>query len=436
MSNQSTDWSTFESDNLAFAQGTESEPQSIYPEPSPHWENATLVWQEAWELHVYLFATLYLLIFLVSIYVGVTIVLEWLGVNLLSDDFVYDSYSYDYSNHNQNLYGFTTNKHKQNCIQPFSTKRHAFFYQVHRSRYDHMLHNPNENSIDNDQALYKPKENNSENRQTVHDLKPRLTPNHPFLYNIKTLPIADRHSILNDKQDNPSKIKKNSKRTLNLSTVQLSLKRMFTISKHAKTIAVNSKHVKRMPTKSKHIIHNDASNNNNLDEEKKSNDKADKTFSFLSILGFQKSQKQTSFINPTAPSSKQSVLSRSTSIDLEPYLEEDNNKKFNEDYSKRRRSTRFSVRHRETNLSSMQKTTLLLALMVFSFSFMRMIYLFVDPYNKDQVLPFIFSRILFSGGFPGFSASFMLLLLILLDSTKLSLGPPRLVKLIIIYPSE
>lgn len=75
--------------------------------------------------------------------------------------------------------------------------------------------------------------------------------------------------------------------------------------------------------------------------------------------------------------------------------------------------------------SSMEKTTVALMLMVLSFSLTRFLFLLLDPYYSRGLMPFLVTRLLFSLGLPGFTASFSIMLLILIDTTRLSLGPPK-----------
>ncbi|KAL8593010.1 hypothetical protein ACOMHN_017940 [Nucella lapillus] len=75
--------------------------------------------------------------------------------------------------------------------------------------------------------------------------------------------------------------------------------------------------------------------------------------------------------------------------------------------------------------TSMQKTSLGLTLMIASFTLTRALSLLTDPYFSTHVLPFVAARLLWSLGLPGLTASFSTMLLILLDTTRLSLAPPR-----------
>jgi hypothetical protein len=81
--------------------------------------------------------------------------------------------------------------------------------------------------------------------------------------------------------------------------------------------------------------------------------------------------------------------------------------------------------HEPRGASAMEKTTVALMLMVLSFSLSRCLFLLLDPYFSRADVPFVLARLLFSLGVPGLTASFSILLLILLDTTRLSLGPPR-----------
>ncbi|KAK7114328.1 proline-rich transmembrane protein 3-like [Littorina saxatilis] len=78
--------------------------------------------------------------------------------------------------------------------------------------------------------------------------------------------------------------------------------------------------------------------------------------------------------------------------------------------------------------TSMNKTTIGLNAMIITFAATRALVLFVDPYFSEGAFPFVVTRLIWSLGIPGFTASFSIMLLILLDTTKLSLAPPRFQK--------
>ncbi|KAK7114327.1 proline-rich transmembrane protein 3-like [Littorina saxatilis] len=88
----------------------------------------------------------------------------------------------------------------------------------------------------------------------------------------------------------------------------------------------------------------------------------------------------------------------------------------------------ISLAQRGGSRTSMNKTTIGLNAMIITFAATRALVLFIDPYFSDGVFPFVVARLLWSLGIPGFTASFSIMLLILLDTTKLSLAPPRFQK--------
>nr|KAG5690608.1 hypothetical protein BaRGS_022612 [Batillaria attramentaria] len=85
--------------------------------------------------------------------------------------------------------------------------------------------------------------------------------------------------------------------------------------------------------------------------------------------------------------------------------------------------------HKHRRSSAMGRTAIALNVMVFSFAITRAVFLLADPYFSEEVVPFIAARLVWSFGIPGFTASFSIMLLILLDTTKMSLGPPRFQRL-------
>ncbi|XP_067652617.1 uncharacterized protein [Haliotis asinina] len=75
------------------------------------------------------------------------------------------------------------------------------------------------------------------------------------------------------------------------------------------------------------------------------------------------------------------------------------------------------------------KTTIALNAMISFFGGTRALNLFLDPYSSKKSVPFLFSHLLWSLGFPGLTASFSIVLLILLDTTKMDIAPPKFQKL-------
>ena len=75
------------------------------------------------------------------------------------------------------------------------------------------------------------------------------------------------------------------------------------------------------------------------------------------------------------------------------------------------------------------KLTVSLLLMLMIFTFLRSFAMFVDPYGTVGIMPGHYFRTFWSLALPGLTASFSVLLLVLLDTTKMSLGPPRFQKL-------
>lgn len=73
-----------------------------------------------------------------------------------------------------------------------------------------------------------------------------------------------------------------------------------------------------------------------------------------------------------------------------------------------------------------QRPTLQIVLqcMMLTLGLTRCASLYVDPYGAKNRLPFLLTRILWSIGYPCLTATFSLLLVVLLDTTKLTLGPP------------
>ena len=73
--------------------------------------------------------------------------------------------------------------------------------------------------------------------------------------------------------------------------------------------------------------------------------------------------------------------------------------------------------------------TISLLLMLIIFTSLRSFAMFVDPYGTVGIMPGHYFRAFWSLALPGLTASFSVLLLVLLDTTKMSLGPPRFQKL-------
>ncbi|XP_062597266.1 uncharacterized protein LOC134258724 [Saccostrea cucullata] len=80
-------------------------------------------------------------------------------------------------------------------------------------------------------------------------------------------------------------------------------------------------------------------------------------------------------------------------------------------------------RHYKSSLSGS-----LLAMLVM-FCSLRFIYLIVDPYHTKKVFSRLAARLLWSLGSPFLLSSFSLVLLALIDTTKMSVGPPKFQKL-------
>ncbi|XP_041376498.1 proline-rich transmembrane protein 4-like [Gigantopelta aegis] len=75
-------------------------------------------------------------------------------------------------------------------------------------------------------------------------------------------------------------------------------------------------------------------------------------------------------------------------------------------------------------------TTISLNSMVAFFTGTRACVLFMDPYSQARdPVPFIVSHIVWSVGLPGLTASFSIVFLILLDTTKMEMAPPKFQRL-------
>ncbi|XP_050398417.1 uncharacterized protein LOC126816193 [Patella vulgata] len=78
------------------------------------------------------------------------------------------------------------------------------------------------------------------------------------------------------------------------------------------------------------------------------------------------------------------------------------------------------------------KTTIALNSMITFFAITRSVTLFLDPYSSERSVPFMVSHVIWSIGIPGLTSSFSIVLLILLDTTKMEVAPPRFQKLSVI----
>ncbi|KAJ8320473.1 hypothetical protein KUTeg_002060 [Tegillarca granosa] len=75
------------------------------------------------------------------------------------------------------------------------------------------------------------------------------------------------------------------------------------------------------------------------------------------------------------------------------------------------------------------RLTLSLLVMIFLFNFTRGLGLLLDPYSTSGLMTVVGARLLWSFGLPGLTASFSLVMLVLLDTTRMTIGPPRFQKL-------
>lgn len=73
-----------------------------------------------------------------------------------------------------------------------------------------------------------------------------------------------------------------------------------------------------------------------------------------------------------------------------------------------------------------------LLVMVIIFNASRALSLFMEPYYAYNNIPFLTSRIIWSIGVPFLTSSFSLVFLVLLDTTKMEIGPPRFQKMSVI----
>ena len=78
------------------------------------------------------------------------------------------------------------------------------------------------------------------------------------------------------------------------------------------------------------------------------------------------------------------------------------------------------------------KTTFSLQCLLFIFSSLRGLSLVINPYLTSHTQDTITFAFIWAAALPGLTASFSLLLLVLLDTTKMTLGPPRFQNLYVI----
>lgn len=74
------------------------------------------------------------------------------------------------------------------------------------------------------------------------------------------------------------------------------------------------------------------------------------------------------------------------------------------------------------------KLTFSLLIMVILFNASRALSLFIEPYYAYGNVPFLTARIIWSIGLPFLTSSFSLVFLVLLDTTKMDIGPPKFQK--------
>lgn len=77
---------------------------------------------------------------------------------------------------------------------------------------------------------------------------------------------------------------------------------------------------------------------------------------------------------------------------------------------------------------TLKMTSLSLNVLLVVFGILRAVSLFIDPYMSTGVIPFQASRVLWSMSLPCLTSAFSFLLLVLLDTTKMTMGPPRFQK--------
>ena len=85
----------------------------------------------------------------------------------------------------------------------------------------------------------------------------------------------------------------------------------------------------------------------------------------------------------------------------------------------------------KARISPLKSTVLFI---IFIFSLTRAITLFVDPYGSTNRFPLVVTQLLFSLGHPCIISSLSLLLLVLIDTTKMNIAPPRFQRVQFIIP--
>ena len=85
----------------------------------------------------------------------------------------------------------------------------------------------------------------------------------------------------------------------------------------------------------------------------------------------------------------------------------------------------------KARISPLKSTVLVI---IFTFSLTRAITLFVDPYGSTNRFPLVVTQLLFSLGHPCIISALSLLLLVLIDTTKMNIAPPRFQRVQFIIP--
>lgn len=85
----------------------------------------------------------------------------------------------------------------------------------------------------------------------------------------------------------------------------------------------------------------------------------------------------------------------------------------------------------KARISPLKSTVLAI---IFTFSLTRAITLFVDPYGSTNRFPLVVTQLLFSLGHPCIISALSLLLLVLIDTTKMNIAPPRFQRVQFIIP--
>lgn len=85
----------------------------------------------------------------------------------------------------------------------------------------------------------------------------------------------------------------------------------------------------------------------------------------------------------------------------------------------------------KARISPLKSTVLFI---IFIFSLTRAITLFVDPYGSTNRFPLVVTQLLFSLGHPCIISALSLLLLVLIDTTKMNIAPPRFQRVQFIIP--